>query len=194
MLRAGFFQARDTESLFTLAAKSEPATDFRRSSTASRTSFFYHKGNSLSAPHFGASPLFFVVSCLSMSIDTKGEASASVGSFLQSLTEIIFTILKWLFGVVVLAFVVWWLLPADWRIKYASEYMLDPEQVAIEHKPHDCDWDSAPLGNKHCHYEEFVTVFNRDGKIIETSFGKTDPEPLDQTAAKAHVEWRRIVE
>jgi hypothetical protein len=108
--------------------------------------------------------------------------------------ELIATALKWLFGIGLLAFVAWWLLPADWRIKYASEYMLDPEQVTIEHKPHDCDWDSAPLGNKHCHYEEFVTVYNQDGKIIETSFGKADPEPLDQTPAKARVEWRRIVE
>lgn len=130
-----------------------------------------------------------------MASDPSGESSRSkIALFWQNLTQMFSLISKWLLGILVLALVVWWLLPIDWRIKYASEYMLDPEQVDIERKPHDCDWDSAPLGNKHCHYEEFVTVYNQDDKIIETSFGKVDPGPLDQTPRKVHVEWRRIVE
>jgi hypothetical protein len=106
----------------------------------------------------------------------------------------IFVVLEWLFGIAILALVVWWLLPDDWRIKYAAEYMLDPDQVAVERRPHDCEWNSAPLGDKHCHYEAMVTVYNQDGKVIETSFGKPDSEPSDQKPTKARVEWRRITD
>ena len=101
---------------------------------------------------------------------------------------------KWLFGIAILAVVVWWFLPDDWRIKYAAEYQLDLDQITIERKPHDCEWDSAPLGNKHCRYDEFVTVLNQDSKVIETSFGKAEPEPSDQKPSKVHVEWRRVVD
>ena len=90
-----------------------------------------------------------------------------------------------------LAFVVWWILPNDWRIKYTAEYLLNPDRITVEHKPHDCDWSTAPLGNKHCHYENMVTVYNQDGKIIE-SFGKANPATPDQEPAKVHVDWQRV--
>jgi len=111
--------------------------------------------------------------------------------FLQNLGATISFILKVIFGIAVLAFVVWWLLPDDWRIKYAAEYMVDSDQVVIEHKPYNCEWGSAPLGNKHCHYESIVTVYNQDGKIIESA-GKADPTPFDQKPTKVHVEWQRL--
>lgn len=66
-----------------------------------------------------------------------------------------------------IAFAVWWVLPNDWRVKYAAEYMLNNDQIFIDRKPHNCEWASAPLGDKHCHYEKVVTVFNRKNEIIE---------------------------
>jgi hypothetical protein len=101
------------------------------------------------------------------------------------------TELKWIFGIVVLAFVVWWLVPDDWRIKYAAEYMLDTDRIVIEHKPFNCDWDSAPIGSKHCHYEKLVTVYNQDDKIIEGP-AQANPLPDDQKSAKVHVGWQRV--
>jgi|ERR1700728_1229616 hypothetical protein len=115
-----------------------------------------------------------------------------IALFWQSLTEIFSTILKWLFGIAGLALVVWWLLPADWRIKYAAEYMVDTDKVVVGHKPYNCDWDSAPIGSKHCHYEAVVTVYNEYGHIIEgQGLDKANP-PLDRDADKVHVDWERV--
>jgi hypothetical protein len=69
--------------------------------------------------------------------------------------------------------------------------MIDSNQIVIERKPYNCDWDSAPIGSKHCHYEKIVTVYNQDGKVIEGP-ATTNPLPEDQNAAKVHVEWQRV--
>jgi hypothetical protein len=31
------------------------------------------------------------------------------------------------------------------------------DQIVIDRKPHDCDFDKAPLGNKECHFEKIVS-------------------------------------
>jgi uncharacterized membrane protein len=115
----------------------------------------------------------------------------NIGSFLHSLNTIFLTIMRWLFGIAILTVIVWWLLPNDWRIKYAAEYVLDSDHVTIEHKPYDCDWDSAPIGKKHCHYDAVVTIYNQSGNVIEES-GRMNRTPLDQNAAKVHIEWQRV--
>ena len=93
--------------------------------------------------------------------------------------------------IVGLAFAAWWMLPDDWRVKYAAEYMLDNKQIVIDRKPHSCEWATAPLGDKHCHYEKLVTVFNRKNEIIEGP-APVDPEPEDQKPAKVYVAWQRV--
>lgn len=40
--------------------------------------------------------------------------------------------------------------------KLAEKYNISVDRVIIEMKPHGCDFDDAPLGNKHCHYEKDV--------------------------------------
>jgi len=98
-----------------------------------------------------------------------------------------------MFALAILALITWCLLPGDWRIKYAAEYWIDIEQITIEHKPHNCDWDSAPIGSKHCHYDAIVTVYNQYGHVIEgPGRDKTNP-PNDQNE-KIHVEWERVEE
>lgn len=114
-----------------------------------------------------------------------------------------------LFVVVILAagFLLWWLLPDTWRIKYAMRYMVDLGNITIESKPHDCDWDSAPLGSKHCHYEMIDVAMNAKGQIVDGSHVKvsTDHNQIsiddgetwhdaaaDLTSSKVHVGWRRV--
>lgn len=41
---------------------------------------------------------------------------------------------------------------------YALRYNTPNQYVAIDRKPHDCDWDKAPVGNKECHFEKVVSV------------------------------------
>ena len=43
--------------------------------------------------------------------------------------------------------------PQRW---YAMQNDVPSERVYIQRKPHDCEWMSAPLGDKHCHYEKSV--------------------------------------
>jgi hypothetical protein len=56
----------------------------------------------------------------------------------------------------VLGLVIWFFLPT--KTKYALEYETDSSKVFMEDKPHNCDWATAPLGAKNCHYEKDVTV------------------------------------
>jgi len=110
---------------------------------------------------------------------------------LQKLWDGFVRLLYGLVGLAILLVVVWWFLPNDWSIKYAAQYMIDTAQVTVEHKPHNCDWDSAPIGSKHCRYEAVVTVYNKHGEVIEWG-NRTDPAPIDQDAAKVHVGWQRV--
>jgi len=44
------------------------------------------------------------------------------------------------------------------RLIYATEYRLPSQKVTIDKKPHDCEYNAAPYGNKYCHYE--VTILS----------------------------------
>lgn len=45
--------------------------------------------------------------------------------------------------------------PADY---YAQKYNTKQSNVIINREPHDCDFDTAPLGNKNCHYDKDVNA------------------------------------
>ena len=45
-------------------------------------------------------------------------------------------------------------------IWYAVEYGAEPSDIYIEPKPHDCDWEEAPKGNKECHFERELVVYD----------------------------------
>ena len=119
----------------------------------------------------------------------------SAASFFQDLKRHTITLSKWVMGLSVLAFAVWWMLPDNWQIKwqikYAWEYSVDSDHVVIERKPHNCDWDSAPLGNKHCHYEAVVSTLNSAGTVVESG-GKQNTAVGDQNVTKVHVDWQRV--
>jgi hypothetical protein len=53
----------------------------------------------------------------------------------------------------------WFFFPATAEIQYyAIRYDVSSEGVHYLPKPHDCDFDKAPLGNKECHYDREVSV------------------------------------
>ena len=59
---------------------------------------------------------------------------------------------------------------------------VDVENVYIEPEPHDCDWDSAPLGSKHCHYQSHVIQTYGQGNHV------------DDRKIKIAVEWEKVSE
>lgn len=58
----------------------------------------------------------------------------------------------------------YWLTPEKDRL--AHQYDVSEANVFIEPMPHGCDYDDAPLGNKHCHFEKSVfTEKDSNGKV-----------------------------
>jgi hypothetical protein len=49
----------------------------------------------------------------------------------------------------------------------SSKYNVPVERVTVPPKPHGCAYDDAPLGDKHCHYDKHVYVYDRNGQVIE---------------------------
>jgi hypothetical protein len=45
---------------------------------------------------------------------------------------------------------------------YATIYSVRPSRVSVFEEPQDCEWGTAPLGNKLCHYEKSVTAVKDD--------------------------------
>jgi hypothetical protein len=50
------------------------------------------------------------------------------------------------------------------------------ERVKIEKKPHDCEFDTAPIGSKNCHYDAKVFIFkDGDGKrSLDVSYERVE--------------------
>jgi hypothetical protein len=42
--------------------------------------------------------------------------------------------------------------------RLAKQYNVSAAKVVVVPEPHGCDFEDAPLGNKHCHYEKVVDV------------------------------------
>jgi hypothetical protein len=65
------------------------------------------------------------------------------------------------------------------EIIYANVDDFQYGQVNLDKRPYDCDYDTVPLGNKHCHYEVTVRGAWRTGRnterkpIFSTDNGKT---------------------
>ena len=49
----------------------------------------------------------------------------------------------------------------------SSKYNVPIERVDAAPKPHGCAFNDAPLGDKHCHFEKHVYVFDKDNQVIE---------------------------
>jgi hypothetical protein len=108
------------------------------------------------------------------------------------------------YGVVLLLcwFAVAYLLPNEWRIKYAMSYLVSYENVTVLPRPTGCDFWHAPIGVKSCHYEREVSKVtwrkSNDGKP-EVSYdeGKTweprEPAPeINVPADYVFVGWNKV--
>jgi hypothetical protein len=63
-------------------------------------------------------------------------------------------------------------------LRYSIEYSVSYNKVTKAKKPYDCDWGTAPIGNKNCHYEaQIITVRTNVGtqgqRIVSYDEGKT---------------------
>jgi hypothetical protein len=77
--------------------------------------------------------------------------------FWREVGRTLFKAIVW--GVVIVGGMIgvgYWLTPEVDRL--AEQYHVSKDKIIIEPKPHGCDFDDAPLGNKHCHYEKAVDV------------------------------------
>jgi hypothetical protein len=67
----------------------------------------------------------------------------------------------------------------DSNLAYRAQYpSARAEDIKVQSKPIDCDWDYAPLGRKGCHYEKRVVVIKhsistQNLPIVSYDDGKT---------------------
>jgi hypothetical protein len=52
------------------------------------------------------------------------------------------------------------------REQLSNKYNVPIERVTVQPKPHGCDFSDAPLGDKHCHYDKHVYVYDKNGQVI----------------------------
>jgi hypothetical protein len=86
----------------------------------------------------------------------------------------------WLAVIIAVIYFLYTMLAPD-KTKIANEYNVPESQVFVAPKPHGCDFDDAPLGNKHCHFE----------KVVQTT--TACPEPNCKVTAVS-VNWQKVVE
>ena len=83
---------------------------------------------------------------------------------------------------------------------YAAKYNVNDSYVVMNRKPHDCEWVSAPLGDKHCHYKVEVssvrTGTSKDGTTPLVSYdeGKTWSFNTDHVKPSVVVSWTKVEE
>ena len=70
--------------------------------------------------------------------------------------------------------VLWAVWDTEWfgKLWYATANKVKYEDVLITLKPHDCEFGTAPMGRKNCHYKAQVIVFNDAPKEIEVDWIK----------------------
>jgi hypothetical protein len=79
-------------------------------------------------------------------------------------------LLGWLSGlvvVVVIGYCVYYFFFMSDRDYLSSKYNVPIERVDAASKPHGCAFNDAPLGDKHCHFEKHVYVFDKNNQVIE---------------------------
>jgi hypothetical protein len=143
------------------------------------------------------------------------EVHESTGAIEKSLTEIersIGTVAgRWTTPqILLILFLTYWgprALGDLWNDKWRYEmyYNIAADAITIQEMPHDCEFLSAPLGNKYCHYERIVSIIrwatSKDGKpIISYDDGKTwsafSPDipakvPQHSTVKELFVAWEK---
>lgn len=65
--------------------------------------------------------------------------------------------------------------------RLANEYSVPADKVVVDKKPHGCDYNDAPLGEKHCHFEKVVEV--------DRECNQPNCKPVG-----VYVSWRKVSE
>jgi hypothetical protein len=72
-------------------------------------------------------------------------------------------------------------------------------QVFVSPQPHDCEWETAPLGSKHCHYDPAVQTIrasvSKNGQLIVSyDEGKTWQIASGDEQPAIYVTWQKVEE
>lgn len=89
-----------------------------------------------------------------------------------------------------LAWGAWGVMPNSIRYPLLYSFLTPAEfhNIQVDPKPHDCDWDYAPIGNKGCHYETNIACAK------DAPLGKigVEPEKCSTEAKYVYVLWRKV--
>jgi len=99
------------------------------------------------------------------------------------------------------SFVAIWLFPeSPWAYKwnYFYDKELEGATISIDHMPHDCDFFTAPLGSKNCHFEKnLLSVRIRtDGpqRLVSVDEGKTWKTASPSDRAAVYISWAKVLD
>lgn len=78
------------------------------------------------------------------------------------------------------------------------DYRIDVSHIEVAPKPHDCEFMSAPIGEKHCHYDQYLSLVNARGEFVGGDTVSDDgkhikTQPKEQ-ATSAYVNWVKVKE
>jgi hypothetical protein len=112
--------------------------------------------------------------------------------------------------IIIIAIVYWNDIPDIWnsKFRFALSLHVTQDKITVQNKPHDCEFMSAPIGRKNCHYESVVEkvewATSAAGKpIMSFDDGKswepfTPPPganvPQYSTVESAVVSWNHVAE
>lgn len=106
--------------------------------------------------------------------------------------------LAWLGG---FAWLIWAVfVPDSWRdnFNYSNDFHLNSEHIHSLHKPTDCNWGHAPLGDKACHYEKHVELLTSSGESMseeefkKATVGKGLYDPPAPVLTDVRIYWVKI--
>lgn len=65
-------------------------------------------------------------------------------------------------------YLVWSIAPNSIRypIYYSLRYSIPKKHVLVDKYPADCDWWHAPIGEKGCHYEKYISIEPDEGRPV----------------------------
>lgn len=83
------------------------------------------------------------------------------------------------------------------KVQYALQYGFRLDAITVEKKPHDCEYSTAPLGAKHCHYDAVVVSSSqrqRDGQRFICSYDQKKTWTTDCWDSPDHLQirWDRV--
>jgi hypothetical protein len=144
-----------------------------------------------------------VVVVVAIIASRRAAATPSANEKLQVKTNYGSAVLVWLtIGLLYWGggYVAEWMFPeSEWATKwrYGLESDLSDALYVIDKHPHDCEFLSAPMGSKHCHYDKEVTTIHVRASTFgpQMSFdGKTWSPAEPGARPTVVVSWRRVEE